>query len=614
MPKETAKEFEDKKFLDYAEIDDAIGDIISLFTGHGAYDDMLQFRTDKEVLQPKLDNIYNADWKLTSKTKKTKILKSGVIRTEVDIFTRKMNIPVFDIEPVNRSKSAFEEKTKASITKALMEWFIRVTGYEDVTRESREDQAAYGDRYLRPGIREIDEKRSFPMVEDLRGESVMLDSNSTYVTSESVAKQAQYDGHTQMYSEQAIIARYGKWILDYAASGHKIDDRRFPAKRKVVNTTFWEVLELQNKSDKTEFELVGSNAFPVLRRVENEEYDNAEDFQKNVEKEYQRKFGKKLPDEVTQKTEWGDKYIYEDSFGNPILTLTNHFMYYDPDSSRNLGLTQRLSSPQVMDEMLQNLTKDNMLKKLQLQIPTMAGGNQAKMKRNLDEYQLESETNRLAIWFLPGSLNQKNLPTPGIIKYEGFTAEEGRVAIQDNLDFVKNVTGVDPQQQEVQKNTAVAQTEIIEEKSTESIESIAENNLSNSKSELKVFLSHIIAHDGYGLQDVQINFTLYSEDTPDGNDSATISIPEAAKRVKGHEFDIIIDRSSLIKRARASEIKTNVEFLGLLDAQADPGGFIALRSHIAKLQGVNLPELTEDQARQIKPQGGKSQFQTNETQ
>ena len=63
---------------------------------------------------------------------------------------RKMNIPVFDIDAINSSPTAYEEKTTASIAKAAIEWFMRVAGYEDVYREGLTEMCPYGDNYLVP--------------------------------------------------------------------------------------------------------------------------------------------------------------------------------------------------------------------------------------------------------------------------------------------------------------------------------------------------------------------------------------------------------------------------------------------------------------------------------
>lgn len=599
-------------FIKFQDEDKKIEDILTLLRTDGAWDNLANQRIVRKDLRKHIENIFHANYELNADTERTNLLKSHIIRTEMEIFMRAMEIPVFDVDPTSTSKKAFEQKEKSSITKSLLEWFMRVVGYEDVYNDSKLELTGYGDTYRRPFVRNVGEKM-FPSLEDKTSHDLMIDPNATYLVSESYNKKAQYIAWTGMYLERNLVNWFGDWILDYAEEGYMIDDQFNPQEKTNNNNgeKFWEVLEIQDIATGQEFVLVGSNAFPVVRNIDG---DDGSDI--SIPKELRDI----IEDEDDTRMVWTDEYKYKNSIGENILTAANNYFYYNPNIPYNWGIAHKLATPQILHEQIENLKTDNIVKRLD-QTPFIAGGpGGQKMAGYLEEYRRERRINRNAFLIIPGSLSAKAPPQPGVLKFEGLSAQEGQIISQDILEFVKNTTGVSAQRQEVQKNTGVGQTEIIEEQAAEAIEAIAEKNITNFKEELKMFVYFMIAHEGFGLSDVLLKFTKYDEDFPEGLPDATISVTEAVKKIKDFEFDVIIDRASLVKKSRSLETSRLLKLLQLIDPTAMPKAFKAIINQVFSNEGLIVPEEGspelpggigegEDNPALTSPQGGLSQFQ-----
>lgn len=595
---------EKKDFKNYQEEFDIIKEIITTLKNDGAYDNLRDFRTKKQVLKRHYNNIFDSNIGITSKTTRTDLFKSFLSRVTVELYKRKMSVPTFDVEPVNRAGDAYKEKRQASIVKALLEYFVRQGGYENILKESWEDQLAYGDRYMIPFIRNVKKsKKQYFGLRDVKSENLLIDPNCNSVQSENYLERAQYFGITAMYPEKNLVDRFGGWILDHAQEGFMIDSDSYPGYRNKQrygkNIKYYEVLEIQEKSTGMEFVFVGGNAFPVIMHVDG----NIPTISAEIQA---------LIDDDDTPVAWSDEYKYKDSFGEPVLTLSGGFTFFDTDSPRNWGLVDKTAVLQVLHEITENLKIDNIIQRLD-QTKFLIGGND-RTDKALVKYRQEKRTNRYAVWNIPTSLAAKNPPTPGVIKFDGLTAQEGTEITEGIYDLVKNVSGVDPQQLEVQKNTAVTQTQIVEEKSVEAVQDIAESNVPQYSWELRSFLAFIIGNEGFGLTDVKINFTDYNENFPEGDENASISISKAAKEIKEYQFEVIIDRSSLIKRSRFAEREQLLEFLGHVNPQATPEWFIAVSKSIAKIGGIELPDVDQESIQQMAPQGGNSQFKQSEQQ
>lgn len=584
------------KFIQWRDEDEVINEAL-ISIEQGAKNNMFNYRSEKDLLEQHVERVFQGDYSVNSATEKTNILRGHIVRTTMEIAMQAIKPPVADIEPVTRSKHGYESKTKASMTKAYLEWFNRVAGYESVFNEGLLELTGYGDMNIRPFLRKTKKEGVFfPALEDTKSYNTLIDPNATYITSESKSKQTQFYAHTQQYPEANLINRFGSWILDYAESGSMIDDRRVQNEKPgTEELNYYEVIELQNKAMGVELILVGSNAFPILRRA-NEPME--------------------VPKDLVGKVTWSGEYIYKDSFGENIITLGNLYYYYDPHRPYNMGLAHKLAPVQVMEEINLNLQSDNIIKRLDA-TPYVIGADD-RTDLALDEYRARKRHDRHAYWKIRASLNKASKPEVGVLEFKGLPVEEAELLGRNLNGVSKNMTGINPQRQEVQKDTGVRQTLVVEEKEIESIEAIMEKNIPNIISLYKMFVYFGIAHEGFGLKDVELTYTKYVDDTPDENGEpttfaegieATISIPNLIKKIKDFEFDVIIDKSSMIRRSRASEQEVIIKALQFMNPQTDPEGFITLRNRLFQSFGIDAPEVDLQSIQQSTPQGGLSQFQ-----
>lgn len=566
----------------------------------GAKSNMNNYRNSKNILETHVDRVFQGDISLNPETKETNVLKGHLIRTVMEIAMQSITPPIANIEPVNASKTGYEDKTKASMTEALLQWFLRFAGFEEVFNEGLIEFTGYGDMNLRPFVRPTNKEGVvYPGIEDIKSSNLIIDPNATYITSESSSKQAQFIGHVQHYPEANLVSRFGKWILDYVEPGQILDDsREFQNKPGVEQLKYYEVLELQNKSTGVELLLVGSTAFPVVRRVEGEKTPE-------------------IPKELEGKVVWTNKYLYKNSFGENILTIGNLYYYYDPRRPYNNGLADKLVPVQIMSEINSNLQTDNVIKRMDG--ITYVIGADDRTDIAFDEYRARKKTDRNAIWKIPARLNKQNRPEVGTITYPGLPVEEANLLNQNLNDQAKNMVGINPQRQEIQKNTGVRQTMITEEKEIEAIQAIVEKNIPNFMAMYKMFLAFCIAHEGFGMDDVEVKFTKYfDENVKDENGEpitfedgieASISISGLVEKIKDFEYNVLIDKSSMIKRSRVLEQETILKGIQLVDPQTMPQVFLTLMNRFLDTLGLPKQEVDAAEIAQSKPQGGLSQFQ-----
>jgi len=256
-------------YLDERKGSKKIRRIVNMLKGDGAYDDLTNFRTRKEYLRKHIENIYNGKIDTTSSTTRTDLFKSFLVQIMIRLFKRKIKIPTFDIKPTSESVTSYEEKSKASIVKSLLQWFFRVTRYENIVKKSRDDQFGYGNRYIQLFTRKIRKSdATFPGLKNVNNSNVLIDPNCTAIKSENYLEQAQYVAITDMYPEKNLVSRFGEWILDYAIPCQMTDNERYNQTRTLIKQPQYEVIEVQDKSTGEEYCLVGGGAFPVIAHVE----------------------------------------------------------------------------------------------------------------------------------------------------------------------------------------------------------------------------------------------------------------------------------------------------------------------------------------------------------
>ena len=199
----------DGKVIQFDSEFEPIKDLLDVIKTEGAYDDMIAARGRYNTLEYHYDNIFNGDLSINSNTTRTDLYKSFLCRVQVELYRRKMNDPVFDIEPVNRAKSAYEQKTKASMVKSLHEWGSRVSGKEDVSRDIREDQLVLGDGVLTYIAQATDDKVSVPVTRKIRPDDCLFDQNSNDLHTDDPSERGYYFGFSEILSKQGVATEYG---------------------------------------------------------------------------------------------------------------------------------------------------------------------------------------------------------------------------------------------------------------------------------------------------------------------------------------------------------------------------------------------------------------------
>ena len=578
-----------------------------------AYEELQSFRQEYKLLHNAYYNSFENNLQLDSDTKNPKILRSHFIATAAEIFSRGMNFPVFKIEAKARSDE--DIKTKESIAFSLIEWGIRSSGYEDIYQESKYDWTAFGDCYRRPYARRIhrrnkrankktksyNQKSTARMVmqyESLEQTSLLFDNSARYIHSNNTADSISWWARTQIYDEQSLVRRFGSWILDHAKPGAMIDvdrnaDETSHSDRK--NMRYYEVIEYQNVADEVEMVLVGYNAFPVVKMAEGEKCEPNKKFAKYVD--------------------WVGEYPHYNSFGEPILTIHNNYFYWNKNGIRNFGLAHRLFGAQIAHEIIENSKLQSTRKRL-FEIPVITGGRKEQVDSKMREFQESSAANIYSYLHIPSSA-QSTLPKASVIRFEGISSEEGERSTRDIHEFAKNSSGVSLSRLEVQSGIGVGQSEILEEEKTVAVEAIVKNNIANLKNEFVGILDYIINMNGFNLDDT-ITYTKYGKvegQTRDLNFSikkAEISIKEAAKKLEDFEFDLYIDRNSIIEKHQVALAGKIIDLLGTVDPAALPEVAKSLMKRLADVMRIDLTTEDLEGIEKSRAMGGKSQFQSSQ--
>ncbi len=155
------------------------------------------------------------------------------------------------------------------------------------------------------------------------------------------------------------------------------------------------------------------------------------------------------------------------------------------------------------------------------------------------------------------------------------------------------------------------------EERAESIQQIIDDNLFPMTKLFEKLLNFIIVHEGFGLNDVFIDYIKFSK-SPGGvefqNKGARISIVDAARRLKDSDWDmqISITKDSLVKKSNSILLERILSFM----ERVNPETFPELYKKLILTLNDLLP--TDIVADDIVPQasakatGGASQFQSSQ--
>ncbi len=611
----------DLDFYNYKSKDPKIKEIYELLNEN--YIELQNFRKKYNKLKVAKNNPFTGNLSMDTKSQNPNILRSHFISTAVEIFARGMAFPVHKIDA--KKPGLLENRNKQAVARAVNAWMIRSTGFEDIYEESKDRWISYGDSYRRPYARRLkrtmrrankkleeknpkpinreeqeEEIKMFPQYEDVSGYNLIFDNTATHVTSENYADSISFFGYTKIYTREDLIRRFGKWVLEYAQPGAAIDlDEHARKTGGGTNSKrkFYEVIEYQNCADLQDIVFVGKNMLPVLSRCE----DWIPDL-KGIKKDHENEF---LLD---------DEYIHFNTFGEAVLILHNNYMYFNEDGVRNFGVAQKLYTTQVAHEIIENAKLDSTRRKM-LEIPVISGGSTQIVKNQIQEWKEESYSNILAVLHLPEGL-QGAVPQTSTIRFEGISAQEANQSTDDIHNIARNSLGVSLSRLEVQSGLGVGQSEILEEEKTVSVEAVVKRNVSNLRREFVGLINFFVNMKGFNLDD-EITYTKW--ETREGadreiefeNPHATISLKEAAKFLEDFEFELFIDRNSIVEKSQIAIVDKLIDYLGTVDLNALPEVGKMLMKRIAQILRIDIPDGAFDNIAQSVPQGGKSQFKAS---
>ena len=519
-------------------------------------------------------------------------LKSGFCYTAVEISGRGLKFPTFDIDVQNKLSKSLNIK---NLAKAVLEWNIVESGFDNIYEESKEPWAKDGDAYRRPFLRPIGNGKYWPQYEDLDPNFVLLDPDCKKIFSETYSDSAMYWGYTQMPDENQIIDKYGEEVLKHLKVGAWLDTDTFTLKAgKQKDTRYFESVEFEYRPTGEKLVLLGADLFPVFICSPKR---------------------KKLPPEVKGlPIKFSKVNKNKNKVGENILSLQNMYFYYDKRGPRNLGLVHKLMPSQFVHENLEN-SKAEATRLKMLEIPVISGGRQDVVEDSMDTFMENRKSKLFSYVFNPAGIDGV-MPTTDMIRFNGLSAEEATQTTNDIYSFSRNVAGVDMARLEARANVALGQTQIIEQEKIDTIEGVIMKNKNSLQHELEFILDFFIQNKGFGLKDVYISYDFITT-VKDGEgkdmDISTkreIDLVSAAKELKEERWKVSIASSSIVNRTYTSMLDSWVRILGLIDPSSAPTLYKFILKKIGEAGRFDIPdEVMAGVQNQTAPLGGASQFQ-----
>lgn len=564
-----------------------------------SYTDLQNFRTTYNTLQNAHDNAY--DISIMDENKDPDLIRSSVIKEGVDIFSGGMLFPEWNVDPIVMNGP--DSITLASLASAVLDWMIIESGFEEAYDDGKEPMSLHGDSYRRPFKRKIGDGVFYPQYEEFDGTKVLLDTESTELWSKTVGKTSAWSAYIDIYSRSQIIVRFGPEILPYLEEGAHIDSDGYSAKTKNKDTSkdekFYELIELQDISEPFELVLVGKNWLPLGKAGILEQKEE------------------KIPADVKKAGGvWKEKYQHVDEFDFPMLTMHNAAFYVDRRWIRNKGLGHRLFRFQKADEALQN-TALNASRMRGIQIPVMLGVTSNVAQDRFEEWKERRAEDVFA--FLDVSASTPDIiPKVEILKFDGVRAEEMRASMQDLYAAYRNYVGIDFTRLEVRNAEGLGQSKLIEAEKVKTVEDIVKKQMGKLQHELKGLLLFFINNKGFGLKDVELEYTQVHEDIksvtgePIGdveNPHATTNLVEAAKRLDKFAFKISVNMDTIVDRNQLAILEDLTRITGLVDGAAMPEEKKALLQQIFRIANIRIPTENFEGVVNEVAQGGAGQFQ-----
>jgi hypothetical protein len=429
--------------------------------------------------------------------------------------------------------------------------------------------------------------------ENLRPDLIVADPNGELVDSDTPSTDWQFYYTITIMTKDMVISDFGEEILEYI----KPDGKIFPTSEfleiKEKDTDYYLLYSGQNKAREYDVSLLGSGMFPVRRYSK-----------KKLSAKY-----KNIIEEL--KLDHLDEYIYKDSYKNPYLNLTQKYCYKKEDSPYNYGVQQKVYNIQVIQEYVENGKIDNFRKGLEEIIyATNIRPNQLDLA--FETYKEKKLEDIRAILAMPPTYGQQP-PSVGAIEFPQINPITAQQITQDIIRLARNTVGVDPDRLEVQKSEGLGVREMLQEEKSETVQDIVEDNLISIEKDVEKTINFVIVHKGLGLNNVMIQYEGVDK-SPRGQvpfvRKKTISIVDAAKRLEGWNYQVIVSVDNIVKKSNAILVERIFSMIERLDPNAYPDLYKKVIIKLNEILQLNIT--SEDIVQQAPAQatGGASQFRT----
>jgi len=561
-----------------------------------SYRDLQEYRQRHDKIQAANDNAFDID--VGDADKNPNVIRSSSVKEGVDIFTSGMKFPEWDIRPI--VVNGAESRTMASLAKAVIDWMIIESGFEEIYDDSKEPMVLHGDVYRGPFKKKLGKGVWMPQYEESDGYNVLLDTNSTELWSKTISKSSAMLGKVKILSEEQVIMRFTKDVLPFIEPGAVIDLDEYT--KKTGNDTggsqkYYELIEVSNIADEVEYVLLGKNWF--LPHVAG-----------GIGKKERPKEMKKY------NSSWKKDYPHRDELKRAFINTHNMAMYVNRKKIRNNGLGERVYRLQVADEALQN-TGFNASRIRGVQIPYITGISTSIAQDRVEEWKERRASDVLAFLDVSG-MGSSNKPDIGVLKFDGVRAEEMRASVSDLYSAYRNYVGISFTRLEVRTGEGLGQSKLIEAEKVRVVEDVVAKQMGKLNHEIKCLFLYFINNRGFGLKDTLLEYCDVEEDVKSvtgesmgdiDNPHATISCVEAAKKLKDFMFSIQINMDTIVDRNNLAILEDLTKITGLVDGAVMPDEKKELLRQIFKIARIRIPENDFAGIEQESAQGGMGQFQ-----
>jgi len=211
-----------------------------------------------------------------------------------------------------------------------------------------------------------------------------------------------------------------------------------------------------------------------------------------------------------------------------------------------------------------------------------------------------------------------SIPKVEVLKFDGVRAEEMRASMEDLYSSYRNYVGLSFTRLEVRGVEGLGQTKLIEAEKVKTVADIVANQMGKLQHELRCLLLFFINNDGFGLNDVSLQYLQVVDDMesaagePIGkieNPYATLTLPEIAKKLKKFAFKVTINMDTIVERNQLAILEDLTTITGLVDGAAMPKEKAELLKKIFNIAKIPMPENAFAGVQNEVAQGGVGQFQ-----